>query len=657
MPRPIDHLETLTDRRLLLSSAVGLGFLGITARLVQLQGFEQAVFREAAKENQFKVQLRPARRGVIYDRAGIVLASNRRVFQVRVVPEAAGKRLPEIVRAVAGLLSPFPDGTPRLTETAIVSILEEAETARGFVPISIADDITWEDMVAIAVRAPELAGVETSIGEVRSYPNGPEFAHVIGYVARANRDEAGDDPVLRHPDIRIGKDGVEALAETALKGAHGATQVEVNAAGRIMSDREIVVTPADPGTDLILTLDAAVQAEALRAAGDKSAAIVVMDIVTGELLTLLSTPGFDPNDFVRGLSQRAFSALNQDEKRPLFNKTLAGTFPPGSTFKMATALAALDAGMAPEESVYCRGYLPFGSHTFHCWKRGGHGPMDMHRGIASSCDLYFYEAAQRAGPERIAKYARLLGLGARHFDRPDARAIRQRAAEAAAAGTPLPVHLTRTPLVDREGLVPDPDWKLRVRKEKWAAGETLNIGIGQGALLATPLQLAIMTARIASGLDVTPQLFRNGPLAPKQTPAPLPIPAEHLAIVRAGMEAVARAGGTAAVSANLGLPGIFMAGKTGTAQVRRITAAERARGVRANKDLPWALRDHALFVCYAPVDAPRYACSVVVEHGGGGSTDAAPIAREVMRLTLTRDPARSPAFQLNPTNAGLGRRA
>jgi penicillin-binding protein 2 len=434
----------------------------------------------------------------------------------------------------------------------------------------------------------------------------------------------------------VGKAGLEARLEPLLDGDPGSRRVVVNTHGRVVSEEGGATNPPTPGVSLVLTLDHELQKAAMERMAGQSAAAVLMDIHQGDLLVLASAPGFDPNEFVNGIPGPAFRVLNEDETKPLFHKCVTGAYKPGSTFKMVTGLAALAAGLPEDFRVSCPGYLPFGGRNFHCHRRGGHGSVDLHTAIKASCNVFFYTAALRAGIENVAAMARNMGLG-----------------------TAFDVDL---PGVE-DGIVPDAAWWERVRGGPWPPGNTLNVGIGQGDIQASPLQLAVMTARIANGgLAVTPRIVRDGAdrAAPPERPPSLGINPQHLAAAQFGMFGVCNEpGGTATRAGNLGLvrhpdtgevleasdqtrgfPPVQIAGKTGTAQVRIITAQERARGVRRNQDLEWRLRDHALFVCFGPYDAPRYACVVVVEHGGGGSAVAAPIAADIMKRALLRDPLR-----------------
>jgi penicillin-binding protein 2 len=452
----------------------------------------------------------------------------------------------------------------------------------------------------------------------------------LGYVAAPNEDDvaADTDPLLRQPGFRIGKNGLERQFDRQLRGLAGERQLEVNSSGRVM--RELAQQEGRAGQDLITTLDIGLQQFAhQRLASQLAGAAVVMDVYTGDILALASTPSYDPEAFYRGLRDEEWGELSSDIYRPLANKAIAGQYAPGSTFKMMTALAALDAGVHPHDRVFCSGIMQLGSTLFHCWKREGHGSIDMVDGLKKSCDVYFYEAARRAGIDKMADIARLFGFG-----KP--------------AGLDLPG--------EKAGLIPDTAWKRAAVGQVWHPGETLVAGIGQGYVLATPLQLCVMTARIASGgYAVSPRLVRSqggnqtsddGGLAS----ASLGIPTKRLDVVRSGMSMVTNDAGGTAYRSRIEIPGMEMAGKTGTSQVRRITLAERRAGVIKNEDLPWQRRDHALFVAYAPVRAPRYACAVVIEHGGGGSAVAAPIARDILIECQRRDPSRR-----NP-NAEGGRR-
>ena len=442
------------------------------------------------------------------------------------------------------------------------------------------------------------------------------------------REEIGGDPLLELPGFRIGKAGVEKVHDLKLRGTGGSSQVEVNAFGHVI--RELTRQEGQAGEEVALTIDLELQKMASRRFGDESGATVVLDIHNGDILTMVSTPGFDPNAFNKGLSTEEWRALTNNPRAPLTNKAIHGQFSPGSTFKMAVLLAALEKGaIRPENRIHCSGEMKLGDATFHCWKKHGHGWMDAFNGLTQSCDVYFYEVAKRTGIERIAAMARRLGFGS-------------------LSGVDLPG--------EQKGLVPDREWKKRTMNAPWHKGETVLTGIGQGYLLTTPLQLAVMMARLVNGgFALAPRLTRPGPVAASElpqdpvTPSLVPGPAEfeslgltalHLALVRKAMEAVVNSPVGTAFRARIKKKGREMGGKTGTVQVRRITKAEREQGVLKNKDLPWKERDHAMFIGFAPIDKPRYAVAVVVEHGGGGSSVAAPIARDILAEAQQRDSAR-----------------
>lgn len=632
--------DNFTRRALIAGAAGGVLWTGLIGRLIQLQLVEGDEYARLARENRIRLDPAPARRGIIYDRFGQKLASNKRNFYVMVVPEE--------VRDLEGVLRRLQDLLPdQVSDRKVKRILSDAARQAKFVPIPVADDMTWEEFSRVNVYAPEFQGVYAEVGELRSYPKGASFAHTIGYVARPNardlselisahaaaRNIAPDDTkalkalrrqmtrIYRHPDMRIGKQGIEASAETYLRGEPGYQRVAVNAAGRIVERLASDETAPKPGGDLVLSFDSEIQSFAISRFGQESGSAVVMHIETGEIVAMASTPAFNPNDFVSGISSAKYRELADDTAfTPLYHKAYDGIYPPGSTFKMVVAAAALEAGVIkPEERIYCGGKYRFGGRDFHCWKRGGHGSVNLHTGIQKSCDVYFYEIARRMGVQKIADMAKRFGLG----------------------------HVYELGMTGgRSGVVPDPAWKKTALNEPWYEGETLNYGIGQGYLTTSPLQLAVMTARIArSDAAHSPRVYVDGVQQPEDDPPAFDPPSEDIVNrLRAGMFAVtSEAGGTALRSGDLG-DGVRLAGKTGTAQVRRISEAERLSGVIKNEDLDRRLRDHALFVSYAPADNPKYVCTVVVEHGGGGSAVAAPIARDIMKKTLERDPCAQPHF-------------
>ncbi|CUH07453.1 Sporulation-specific penicillin-binding protein [Jannaschia seosinensis] len=590
-------------RRALMLGGLKLSVGGaILARMQHLQVEQADEFLLLAEENRIKVRLIAPARGLIYDRNGVVVAGNEQVYRVSMIREDADD-VGAVITRLRGLV--------KLDEDALQRALREMD-GRPHQAVTIADRLTWEELSTVAVNMPSLSGITPEVGLSRVYPLGPDYAHVIGYVGRVSERDIEEaetpDPLLQTPQFQIGKIGAEKKLEDLLRGRAGARRVEQNAAGRVM--RELGRTESTPGSDVQLTLDAGLQNFTQARLGTESASAVVLDVRNGDVLAAVSSPSYDPNLFVQGISSANYSKLRDNDHRPLHNKIVQGLYPPGSTFKMVPLLAALEAGvMSPNETVYCPGYTTVSGRRFHCWKRGGHGHVDAAKSLRESCDVYYYEVAQRAGIDRMGAMANRLGLGVAHD-----------------------LHMTSV----SEGLIPTRDWKRARYNESWQVGDSINASIGQGFVLASPMQLAVMTARIASGLDVSPRMVRSvdGVAQPPGVTGPLDLNRSLLEQARDGMYQVINArGGTAGRSA-FELDGIKWAGKTGTSQVRNITAAERARGVFRNEDLPWERRDHALFVGYAPYDDPRYAVSVVVEHGGGGSAAAAPVARDIMLYAL-----------------------
>ncbi len=603
-PRDIDATSKQVTRRALFMGGCMAAMVAALGGRMRYLGVEQAdQFRLLAEENRVSIRLIPPGRGLIQDRNGKLIAGNEQNYRVVITRENAGD-----VDVVMNRLSHI---IP-MTAEDMADTLKELKRNSAFMPITVADRLNWEDFSKIAVNGPALPGVTPEVGLSRIYPRELDFAHVVGYVGPVSEKDLegleNPDPLLRIPKFQIGKIGVEKWLEDDLRGHAGTKRIEVNAFGRVM--RELDRIDGDPGADIRLTLDADIQNFVQARLGDESASCVVIDVNNGDLIAMASSPSFNPNLFVRGISQVDYSALIEHERRPLSNKTVQGAYPPGSTFKMITALAALDAGaISTDYKVYCPGYLEFGDRKFNCWKRGGHGTVDLAKSLTESCDVFYYDVAQKVGIDAIAAMGRRFGLG----ERPD-----------------LPMSAISA------GTMPDKAWKRERYDLEWRVGDTINASIGQGYVLATPLQLAVMTARIATGRAVVPRLVRmiDGQEMPVAEAEPLGVDGSVLRAVQMGMFEVVNGKNGTARSSRISEETMIMAGKTGTSQVRNISAAERASGVIANADLEWKRRDHALFVSFAPFDAPRYAVCVVVEHGGGGSTVAAPIARDAMLRTL-----------------------
>ncbi|MEL6121433.1 MAG: penicillin-binding protein 2 [Pseudomonadota bacterium] len=596
------------SRRAILLGGGMLGMMGVLGfRMRHLQVDQADQFRLLADENRINIRLIPPARGRIFDREGRIVAENIPSYRISMVREEAGD-----VRQVIERLSTLVDLDPDELDRALTDL----ERLRGDTPVTIAERVTWDEISRVAVNAPALPGVTPEVGLSRHYPMKNAYAHLVGYVGPvSDRDlEKIDAPdaLLLIPRFQIGKIGLEAENEDALRGDAGTKRVEVNAAGRVM--RELDRKEGQSGADMQITIDSALQSYAHARLSGESAAAVVIDCETGDILASVSTPSFDPNLFVRGISVTDYNALLNNEYRPLPNKAVQGIYPPGSTFKMATALAAMeDTQLDLNETVYCPGFMEISDRRFHCWKRGGHGNVDFNTSIRDSCDVYYYEMAQRVGIEKISAMAERLGLGMR-YDLP----------------------LTSV----AAGLAPTKDWKIVNRGSQWVIGDSVNAAIGQGFVLASPLQLAVMTARLATGRAILPNLVKSvgGVAKParvqNKTAGSLELNENHLRAVRRAMFDVSNNRRGTAYASRVISDEHRIAGKTGTSQVRNITAAERAAGVSKNEDLPRERRDHALFVNFAPYDDPKVAVAVIVEHGGSGSAAAAPIARDITLQAL-----------------------
>jgi penicillin-binding protein 2 len=604
-PKDTDEsARKITKRALLMGGGMAAMVAVLGARMRYMQVDQADQFRLLAEENRINIRLIPPSRGLIEDRNGKLIAGNEQNYRVVITREDAGD-VAMVLKRLSSLIPLSPEDIERA--------VKETDRTSPFVSIIVADRLSWDDLSKIALNSPTLPGVSPEVGLSRTYPTKQDFSHVVGYVGPVSEKDlegiADPDPVLQIPKFQIGKIGVERWMEDKLRGSAGNKRIEVNSVGRVM--RELERKDGIPGADIRLTLDVDVQNYVQVRLGEESAAAVVMDVTNGDLLAIASSPGFDPNLFVRGISQKDYSALTENDHRPLANKAVQGAYPPGSTFKLVTALAALEAGMITlDTKVRCPGYIEFGGTKFHCWKRGGHGTVNLERSLQESCDVFYYEIAQKVGIDKIAEMGRLLGLGQRHD---------------------LPMSAIS------EGVMPNKAWKQESYQTDWRIGDTINASIGQGYVLTTPLQLAVMAARVASGRAIAPRLIHSvdGEVVPIVEAPSLGIGGSSLRAIRAGMFAVVNSERGTAKSARIDAPSMVMAGKTGTSQVRNISASERAGGVVANADLPWKRRDHALFVAFAPYEAPKYAVSVVVEHGGGGSAVAAPIARDMLLRAMS----------------------
>ena len=577
------------DRRTFVVGAIqgGIGLL-LAARMGYIAVAENEKYEMEAESNRVNLVLIPPRRGWILDRNGSPLASNRADFRVDIIPE----RLEDPERTITALGELL-----RFTPVEIQDLRDKVDKAAAFQPVQVADGLDYDTFAAVSVRLPDLHGVVPQRGFSRYYPTGPAVGHLIGYVGAASREEYEEEPspLLLTPGYKLGKDGLEKEFELVLRGEPGARRSEVTASGRIVRDLE---TREDvQGKAIQLTIDGPLQDYAARRLGLESGSVVVLDCLTGDLLCMASMPSFDPNSFSDGIGRVEYQMLSENERVPLRNKVLKGLYPPGSTVKPMVAMSFLEAGLDPKETTGCGGGLRVGNRVFHCWQRGGHGTVDMAKGIYQSCDVYFYHFAQQLGMDVIAPMAKRMGLGQQF---------------------PLPV------AEQFYGTVPDPAWKMRKYGQPWANFDTVNATIGQGYMLFNPLQLAVYATRIATGNMVMPRLILD---RKKPSFESMNFHGDHVQIIQQAMSDVVNGPGTAG-RARIPIENVLLAGKTGTAQVVSLN-------VGGGKGGSWKYRDHGLFIFFAPFDKPRYAGAVVIEHGGGSGA-AYPVARDVM--TFLFDP-------------------
>ncbi|NJM50934.1 MAG: penicillin-binding protein 2 [Sphingomonadales bacterium] len=604
-PKPVSSAQqnfTFTRRSMFVGGVQAALGLVLAGRMAYIAVAENEKYKLLSESNRVNLTLIPPRRGWFIDRYGKPIATNRADFRVDLIPERVVNK-EQTVATLSKLLALSQDASERVSR--------ELKKAKGFQPIQVADGLDYDSYAKVSVRLPELPGVSPRQGFSRYYPSGPAVGHLIGYVGVVSAEEYQErrDPLLITPGFKIGKAGLEKSFEDQLKGTPGAKRVEVTARGKIVRD---LSTKGDiPGNPLQLTIDIDLHNYAARRLGQESGSVVIFDCWTGDILCMVSMPCFDPNSFSDGIGSLEYKWLREDDHIPLLNKSLQGLYPPGSTLKPMAAIAFQKEGIDPDETVFCGGGYRLGNRVFKCL--GRHGTMNMRSAIMKSCNTYFYSMGNRVGYDAIAPVAREFGLG-QEFDLPFQSQY--------------------------YGTIPDSAWMKRKYDKEWSRSDTLNAVIGQGYVLTSPLQLAVMSARIASGLKVDPHiLYKN-----RKAAAHLPFPEEHLAVAREGMDLVVNGAGTA-VRSRLDIPNVKLAGKTGTAQVRAISGSYRGKGGL------WKHRDHGLFVCFAPVDQPRYGAAVVIEHGMGGARAAAPVAKDVLTFLYDREQAMA---TLESLEAGWG---
>lgn len=591
MPKDHDKQRILTRRAVIFGGVQIAAFATLFSRLMYLQFFKAGEYATLSENNHIKLQPVAAERGRILDRVGAVIADNEKNYQLSIDASGLSADTYKATLARLNLLLQLPEKKMKQLQAV------KPGAATPLQPVK--DHLTWEEVSLVELHLLSLPGISIEVGQTRRYPLGERTAHLTGYLGAASPKEMEGDSeqaLLRLPEFKVGKSGVEKMLEPKLRGRAAVRQLEVNVHGVVV--RELGKSESTPGQDVRLTVDRRIQDAVAAKLGSQSGSAVVLDVTNGNILALASMPAFDPARFSLGIEAGEWKRLNSDKHIPLLNKALSGQYPPGSTFKMMVGLAGLKAGIIkPSFSVHCPGYFMLGNHRFGCWKPGGHGRVGYHEAVAQSCDTFFYTVAQKLGADPYADMARTCGLG--------------RTYNIGLVG-------------EKPGIIPDPKWKQDTYGQKWTGGDTINCSIGQGYVLATPLQLAVMAARLASGREIVPRL-----LVPKGGEdvvfARLPVDDQHLELTRAGMAAAVNEPGGTALGSRIYEPGMAFAGKTGTSQVRKLIQL----GMNQNL-LPWEFRHHGLFVGFAPLDKPRYAVAVVVEHGGSGSAAAAPVAREAM---------------------------
>jgi penicillin-binding protein 2 len=588
--------EKLFSRRIFVLAGLKASLLmTLIGRLYYLQIVKAKEFQTFSESNRVKLFLIPPLRGQILDWRGELMAGNQNFYRAIFDPSTANSK--EVIKRLSDVLN--------FDDAGYQKMLKKLKTNGSKRPFPIYEHLTWQELSKVEENTPDLPGVSIDVGQIRYFPTVATSSHLIGYMGPVSEKEIETNPLLNNPDFKIGRDGVERALEQELRGQAGVRRMEVNAHG--LSVRELSRENGVAGKDVSLTIDRRIQEFTGKRMEGLTGAVVVMDVTNGDVLSFVSTPGFDPSEFTYGVSQDYWQTLMNDDRKPLINKLISSQYPPGSTFKLIMVLAAQKDGINPDAEIFCPGYVDLGRTRFHCWKEGGHGNVNMKESLMHSCDSYFYHTAKRLGVDKIADMARKFGLGKE-------------------IGTIF--------TGEKPGLIPDTAWKKKKYHDEWQMGDTFNVGIGQGYVLATPLQIGMMVARVASGRKVVPNFIKRADGVEPPVFEKYDIPESHFALVRQGMNMVVNVPGGTAYGSRLISDKYSMAGKTGTSQVIS------KKGLKATIDGMTAeekakTENHALFVAFGPVENPRYAISVMIEHGGGGSKAAAPVAKDIMMETQT----------------------
>ena len=619
--------KLISRRMFVLTAAKTIVFCGIFGRLVSLQINEATKYKTLSDKNRFREWKLAPQRGVIRDFFDKEIASNEKVYQLHITPENS-PNLETLFFRLKTILN--------LSDKRIFYLKRKIAKQKPWEPIIVSDNLTWSEFSRINLFLHELPGVEPIVSVARQYPD-QSTAHLVGYVSQVSQKDLQKKQYLKEMSvgIAVGKTGLENRLDKDIIGKVGFQRYEVNAFGKRI--KQIQVDPGESGKNYRTTIDLEVQKYTSKTLEDKAASVCVMDIYNGDIITMASSPSYDPNSFVHGIDKKYWNELISNEKKPLNNKAIAGLYPPGSTIKIIVALSALENGIwNPKKYVNCNGVTELYGEKFHCWKKKGHGPMNMRSAIQRSCDVYFYEVARLLGVDRLSETAKKFGLGKKILD-----------------GF----------IEERAGVVPSTAWKRKFIGKNWYLGETLHSGIGQGYFQSTPLQLCLMTAQIANGgFEIKPRVLVNEKknnlreyikYKNENPNEPLPIDMlvsnfdlnplfrnqENINFVKDAMFAATNEAGGTSFRSRYNEQRFMFAGKTGSSQVKRFTALQRELEIK-QKDIEYKDRDHALFVAFAPYSDPKYAISVVVEHGGTGSGSAAPIAKKIIKKVLERDKLR-----------------
>ena len=624
--------KLISRRMFILSSLKIVVFVSIISRLFYLQISENIKWRSLSDKNRLREWKIPPQRGIIKDYFGTEIAKNTQVFQLHMIPEDV-PNIEELFFKLSKLID-FDERNKR-------NIIKKLKKRKPWEPIIISDNLSWSEFSRLNLFLHETPGIKPVVALARKYLADSSSSHIIGYVSDTSIKDLENSQLLREiniPGLKTGKNGLEKSLNEKMLGKPGLQRFEVNAYGKRI--KELKLIKGTPGQNIKITIDQEVQKTASELVKDKSGSVCVMDIFTGDVVASISSPTFDSNKFVHGISSKDWQELIKAEKKPLINKPLAGLYPPGSTIKPIVALSALENDVvSPKFLVECKGSMELYGQKYHCWKDKGHGFMNMRSAIKQSCDTYFYEISRRLGVDRMSVTAKKFGLGKR---------------------------VLNNFYEERSGIVPNTKWKLKNIGTSWVLGETLISGIGQGYFLSTPIQLCLMMAQLANGgYEIKPRIIddkdalqpiidswrdefyykNNDSIFSNNKLKKLYKNKENVKFVLDALYGATNEPMGTSYRSRLTKPGYIYAGKTGTSQIRKITAEQRKLKLK-NKDLPYEKRDHALFVAFAPYKKPRYAISVVMEHGGSGSTGAAPIAKKVIKKVLDRHELRK-KYQLD----------